>query len=155
MIISLLFAYLQGCFLLCTIFSAEFVMNYVAAAFSVASERSGRVNFFTISFMFVLLWLWDRTSFAEWWLNAKKKKNSVLSSASIFPLNVSFFTSEFGHEWFTFGWSYTTALVHPHSQMSVILEKMASHFFIVVLSNLLMVKGVLSEFLSANTFPHY
>lgn len=55
MIISLLFAYLQGCFLLCTIFSAEFVMNYVAAAFSVASERSGRVNFFTISFMFVLL----------------------------------------------------------------------------------------------------
>lgn len=40
MIISLLFAYLQGCFLLCTVFSAEFVMNYVAAAFSVASERS-------------------------------------------------------------------------------------------------------------------
>lgn len=40
MIISLLFAYVQSFVLLCTVFSGEFAMNYVAAAFPVASERS-------------------------------------------------------------------------------------------------------------------
>lgn len=50
-IISPLFACLQGCILLPTIFSAEFIMNYVAAAFSVASERSGWVNSYAISFV--------------------------------------------------------------------------------------------------------
>lgn len=39
--------------------------------------------------------------------------------------------------------------------MSLILEKAASRFFVVVVSNLLMVQSVLSEFLSVNTFPHH
>ena len=68
---------------------------------------------------------------------------------------MSFFTSEFGEEWFTFAWSYTTALVRPPAQMSVILEKMASNAAVVVVSNLLMVKSDLPDFLSVNTFPHH
>lgn len=45
MIISLLFAYLQGYVLLCTIFRAEFVMNYVAAAFQWLQKGQGELIF--------------------------------------------------------------------------------------------------------------
>lgn len=83
---SLLFAYLQGCILLWTIFTAEYIMNYIAAAFPVASERSGSVNFFC--YVIYLCLFCSDFEIEPALLNDKCQtlSCSVLSSASLFPL---------------------------------------------------------------------